>query len=61
MKIAPDKPIVVTKEMQDVAGPDYVEILIDSNGRRVWINVDGVCRFRACRVKNLVLNDERKE
>lgn len=46
-------------DMIDVTAPEILEILIRTDGKVVWINVDGVCRFRACKLKNLVLNDER--
>jgi len=61
MKQALDKPIVVTKEMQDITAPEIVEILIRNDGLVIWVNVDSVCRFRACKIKSLVLNDDRNE
>lgn len=36
-----------------------VEIRIREDGSVVWINVDGVCAFRICQIKNLTLNDDR--
>ena len=43
----------------DIAEAETVEVLIRADGSVVWINVDGLCRLRACRVKNIVINDER--
>lgn len=43
----------------DVTEPQSVEILIRHDGKTVWINVNGTCLLRACRIKRLVLNDER--
>lgn len=44
----------------DIIAPDRVEVLIRHDGKVVWVNVDGICRFRACRIVNLEVNDERK-
>ncbi len=46
-------------ELQDITEPEYLEILIKEDGKVVWINIDGICAFRACRIKKLILNDER--
>ena len=49
----------------DLANPDEVEIIIAHDHRpktyRVWVNVDGVCRFRACRVKAVSIEDTRPQ
>jgi len=58
---APDKPIVITKEMQDITAPETVEIQIRSDAKTIWINIDGICRLRACRIKNLILIDEHSK
>jgi hypothetical protein len=41
----------------DVAKPKSIKIRDD--GSVVWINVAGVCLFRACQIENLILIDER--
>ena len=46
-------------EMQDITGPDYVEILIRNDGKVVWVNINGVCALRACQIKELDLIDKR--
>jgi len=46
-------------QMTDVIG-EYVEIRIRSDGKVVWINVDGICRCRVCNVKEIEIIDERK-
>lgn len=43
----------------DITAPEIVEIQIRSDGKVVWVNVDGICRLRACQVKHVVFNDER--
>jgi len=47
-------------ETLDITAPETVEILIREDGEVIWINVDGLCRFRACRIKKLELNDLRE-
>jgi hypothetical protein len=43
----------------DITAPTHVEISIRSDGTVIWVNIDGLCRFRVCRIKNLVLDDNR--
>lgn len=37
-----------------------VEIEVDRAGKKVWVNIDGVCRLRCCRAKVVVVQDDRK-
>jgi hypothetical protein len=50
--------------MLDLNGNEIVEVQICSNpvggGETLWINVDGICRLRAVRPGQIVINDERK-
>lgn len=48
-------------EMLDITAPNLVEIQIRSDGKVIWINVDGACLLRCCRIETLVLNDERRK
>lgn len=48
--------------MLDITAPDRgVEVVISSTV--LWINVDGICRLRICRIKpdTLTVEDARKE
>jgi hypothetical protein len=45
----------------DITAPEHVEIRIRGDGMVVWINVDGVNRFRACKIKGLEVQDERTQ
>jgi len=47
--------------MIDITAPETVEIQIRSDAKTIWINIDGICRLRACRIKNLVLIDEHSK
>jgi len=51
---------VATKDaMKDIAAPDILQIAISEDGRTVWINTEHDCQFRACRIKNLFIDDRR--
>jgi len=39
----------------DITEPEVVEVLSDIARGIIWVNVNGVCIFRACRIKNLTL------
>ena len=45
--------------MIDLTCPELVEVVIDSNGSKVWVNVDNECQFRAFDIQNLVIDDRR--
>lgn len=47
--------------MQDVTGPKHIHIIISEDGKRVWINDEKKCLFRACGVEDLRLEDWRKK
>lgn len=53
--------ICVTNEMIDITTPDVVEIQVRFDGKVVWINVDGICRFRACQIKTVIIQDDRHD
>jgi len=36
--------------MLDITAPSHVEIEIREDGHVVWVNVDGECVLRACRI-----------
>lgn len=44
--------------MIDITNPHFVEVLFTEDRKRIWVNVDGVCKFRACRVQTLVIHNE---
>jgi len=48
------------KMMNDLSGPKHIEVVISEDGRTIWINDEIQCLFRACRVKNLIVDDRRK-
>lgn len=47
-------------ELQDITAPENLEIQIRNDSKVVWINIDGVCVFRASRIQNLTLIDNRE-
>lgn len=50
---------ITPTEMLDITEPELVEIDIRSDGTVIWVNIDGICRLRVCRVTQLILNDNR--
>lgn len=42
--------------MIDVAEPTSVEVIFADDGT-VWVNVDGVCRFRATRISEVLVTE----
>ena len=39
--------------MIDITAPENVEIKIRLDKKVIWINIDGICELRACKIKNL--------
>lgn len=46
--------------MQDITAPDNLEIIVRADGKVIWVNIDGRCVLRACRIRHLTLSDRRK-
>jgi hypothetical protein len=46
-------------ELVDITGPTHVEVLLREDRSVLWINVDGICRLRICKIQNFVFNDEK--
>jgi rubredoxin len=51
--------MVFDGQMLDITAPTVVEVEVHSNGSVVWVNVDGVCAVRLCRIATLTINDKR--
>jgi len=47
-------------QMLDITAPEQVQVLVNVDGSVLWVNIDGVCRLRVCRMTNLELMDSRK-
>jgi hypothetical protein len=41
----------------DITAPELVEILTDVRQGVIWVNVNGVCVLRCCRIKQLDLGN----
>jgi len=39
----------------DISSPEAVEVLIRADQKVIWVNVNGVCVLRCCKIKNLVV------
>lgn len=49
-----------SEDMKDVTAPKVVEVVIREDGKVIWINTEKGCVFRACRIGELFVNDERR-
>jgi len=45
--------------MIDVTAPEYLEVVISVDGKTVWINGAFKCLFRACKIKQIKVDDRR--
>lgn len=45
----------------DITGPTEVYIDVREDGNVLWVNVDGICRLRICRIKKLVVGEDAVE
>lgn len=52
-------PTFVERRMVDVAGAELVEIGVQSDGKAVWIKVDGRCRLRVTAAAAIEVEDAR--
>ena len=43
--------------MIDITAPESVEIVLGNDLKTVWVNVDGICQFRACRIGVITIDD----
>ena len=48
------------KKSIDVSGAEYCQIQIREDGKVVWINVNGICVCRVCRIEELRIIDDKK-
>lgn len=39
----------------DISSPESVEVLTRADKKVLWVNVNGVCVLRICKIKNLVV------
>lgn len=56
-----DQPVIPGAKVLDVTAPQAVEIQISANGKVLWVNVDGILAFRACRIETLTVEDSRRK
>ncbi len=52
--------IQVTQMLDITAPKDGVEVEINSDGKTLWVNVDGICRLRVCQIPVLMIVDNRR-
>lgn len=54
-----DNELTINMQMLDVTAPKVVKVRVRGDGRVLWVNIDGICRFRACQVETLIIEDDR--
>lgn len=52
-------PNTLLRDALDVTGASAVEVQIRQDGKVLWVNVDGFCALRVCRIDNLTVEDNR--
>jgi len=45
--------------MKDITAPEIVQIVIRNDSKVIWINTEKGCIFRACKIKELEIDDMR--
>lgn len=46
-------------DLKDITAPKVVQIEIRNDGSVLWVNVDGKCALRCCRIGELTIKDNR--
>src|SRR5215472_14973865 len=53
-------PCTCKHQMVDVRSPNVVEVETDTGGSKLWVNVDGICLFRAYDIEKLSIKTTTK-
>lgn len=48
-------------ELRDITNAGNVELQISNDGKTIWINIDGMCKLRVCKIKRLAVRDDRRK
>lgn len=47
-------------ELRDITGAELVQVVVRSDGKVLWVNVDGRCALRICRIEApIIIEDNR--
>ena len=46
--------------MQDITAPKVVQVQVSKDGNTIWVNVNGICEFRACNIEYLSVDVKGK-
>lgn len=47
---------ISVEEMIDATEPKSVEVLLDENGKTLWVNIDGICRLKVKRIEEIIFS-----
>lgn len=53
-----DKELVMDS-MIDITGAEIVEVQVRSDGKVLWVNIDGICRLRVNQINHLKILKEK--
>jgi len=48
-------------EQLDIIGAEHVEVLVKEDGKVLWVNVNGMCALRICKIDSLIVKDNREK
>lgn len=48
-------------DMLDITGPEHVQVTWSADSKVLWINIDGVCKLRVCRIGKLIVDKPNDE
>lgn len=46
--------------MLDITGAEIVDLDVREDGKVIWVNVDGICRLRICKISGEVNVTDRR-
>lgn len=49
----------LTEAHLDITGAAHVEVTCSGDGTVMWVNVNGICVLRICRIKELAVQQEQ--
>ena len=48
-------------QLTDIRAPQSVQVTIRADGKVLWVDVDGACRLRCCKIGRFEIDDLREE
>ena len=48
-------------DLLDITGAKEVEVMVKEDGKVLWVNADGLCLLRICRIGRITVEDKRRK